>query len=255
MYYIGNAVTDIGNVKTVNQDSLTLKIANTDMGLVVFTVICDGLGGLEQGEVASASVIRAFEQWFLEVFPYATERWDREHIEESWRRLLTSINQEICEYGRERNVEIGTTVTAVLFLENKYYVLHVGDCRLYEIKEGVTQVTRDQTVVGREVEAGILTAEQAKTDSRRNVLLQCVGLSENVFPDFSEGEIQEECSYLLCSDGFRHEITEEELKTYAGADANQTPEAIKQNLTYLVELNKKRGERDNISAILIRTGK
>ena len=255
MYYIGNAVTDIGNVKTVNQDSLTLKIANTDMGLVVFSVICDGLGGLEQGEVASASVIRAFEQWFLEIFPYASEPWTREGIEESWRRLLASINQEICEYGREGNVEIGTTVTAVLFLENKYYVLHVGDCRLYEIEDQVKKITRDQTVVEREVEAGNLTAEQAKTDSRRNVLLQRVGLSENVFPDFIEGDIKQECSYLICSDGFRHEVTEEELKTYAAPVANHTPEEIKQNLAYLVELNKKRGERDNISAILVRTRK
>lgn len=253
MYYIGNAVTDIGNVKKVNQDSLTLKIANTDRGQAAFAVICDGLGGLEQGEVASATVIRAFEQWFMEVFPYAKEPWKKETIEESWRRLLFSINQEICEYSHERNIEMGTTVTAALFFEDKYYVIHVGDCRLYEIKEAVRRITKDQTVVDKEVEEGRLTPEQAKKDSRRNVLWQCVGISDNLQPDFITGEIKGGASYLLCSDGFRHEVTEVELGQWTNPNENNTPETIKQNLTYLVNLNKKRGERDNLSAIMIRT--
>lgn len=255
MYYIGNAVTDIGNVKKVNQDSLTLKIANTNNGQAAFAVICDGLGGLEQGEVASAAVIRAFEQWFIEVFPYAKEVWNRETIEESWKCLLTSVNQEICEYSHERKIEMGTTVTAVLFLADKYYVLHVGDCRLYEIREAVRRVTKDQTVVDKEVEEGILTLEQAKKDSRRNVLLQCVGINENVQPDFITGEVQGECTYLLCTDGFRHEVTETELLQWGKPALNHSPEEIKQNLAYLVNLNKKRGERDNLSALAVRTMK
>lgn len=253
MRYLGNAVTDIGTVKKVNQDSLTLKIADSKWGRVCLAVICDGLGGLEQGEVASASVVMEFSRWFRESFPVKEDAWTGDELRADWEELLFAVNSRIIEHGRKNQVQIGTTATAVLFYNHCYYMIHVGDCRLYEITGAARQLTKDQTVVANEVECGRMTPEQAAVDSRRNVLLQCVGVNESLKPVFQSGAVKPGCTYLLCSDGFRHEISRQELEAFCSPERNGTAEDILKNLTHLAGLNMERGERDNLSAILIRT--
>lgn len=254
MFYIGNAVTDIGNIKKINQDSLTLKIANSTWGMVCLAVMCDGLGGLAQGEVASAAVVRAFDQWFRETFPKKEDAWNEKDIQEAWEQLLLSINQEIIEYGKENSIQLGTTVTAVLFIKDRYYAIHVGDCRLYEIKKDIRQITRDQSVLAREVEQGRMSEEEARWDARKNVLLQCVGINEHIMPDFISGKVETDATYLVCSDGFRHQVSTEEIFDACHPHANQTSDVIKERLNKLVQLDKAREERDNLSAILVYAG-
>ena len=99
---------------------------------------------------------------------------------------------------------MGTTVTAMILTGGYYYIVNVGDSRAYEICSNLQVLTRDQTVVAREVEQGLLTLEQAETDPRRSVLLQCIGASDVVYPDFFLGEVKKDAVYMLCSDGFRH---------------------------------------------------
>lgn len=255
MQYIGNAVTDKGSYKKVNQDSLTVKIADSPWGPVCLAVICDGLGGLKQGEVASTGVVTAFDRWFRERFGRLQDGWCGKEIEQEWRKLLLFANDRIMEYGKRNRVELGTTVTAALFCDTRYYVMHVGDCRLYAVTDRLTQLTKDQTLIAYEMEAGRMTAEQAASDSRKNVLLQCVGVTGHIVPDFLTGSVSPDTAYLLCSDGFRHEITDQEIEEWCNPRKNENQEAIGQNLKALVALNRTRGERDNISAILIRAGK
>ena len=100
---------------------------------------------------------------------------------------------------------------------------------------------------------GRMTMEQALQDERRNVLLQCVGASDEVYPDLFFGDVEENAVYMLCSDGFRHEITQEEIYRGLQPSALLNESAMKQNAAALIELNKDRGERDNISVVLIRT--
>ena len=98
--------------------------------------------------------------------------------------------------------------------------MHVGDTRAYEIVVGgITQLTQDQTFVRREVEAGRLTPEEAIVHPRRNVLLQCLGSTKEVVPDLVHGNITRDAIYLLCSDGFRHVLTEGELRKRLGPAA------------------------------------
>lgn len=254
MKFIGAAVTDAGIIKKVNQDSLTLKIAHSPWGMVCLGVVCDGLGGLSQGEVASSNVVLAFDRWFHEEFLKSGEAWTGERIKRSWAELIFSMNDKIKEYGIGREIQLGTTVTAVLFLKNEYYAVHIGDTRFYEIGRTCRQLTKDQTLVEQELEQGLLTREQALTDSRRNVLLQCVGVTEHLVPSFLHGRTGSHAAYLLCSDGFRHVISKEEIYHACKEDRNTSQETIERNLSRLVELNKQRGERDNISAILIQAG-
>ena len=115
------------------------------------------------------------------------------------------------------------------------------------------QLTKDQTYVQREIDMGRMTPEQAKTDPQRNVLLQCVGAGDYLEPDFYSGEVRTGENYMLCSDGFRHIITKQELYQYLNPHIADTPQKMQENMRYLTELNKRRKEQDNISVILIHT--
>jgi serine/threonine protein phosphatase PrpC len=131
--------------------------------------------------------------------------------------------------------------------------MNVGDTRAYEITDGVKVLTKDHTVVAREVELGNLTPQEAKNDSRRNVLLQCIGASMEVFPDMFVGKTKLNAVYMLCSDGFRNEITENEMYEHLNPDIMIDADGMKDNMYNLIELNKQRQEKDNISVISIRT--
>ena len=115
------------------------------------------------------------------------------------------------------------------------------------------QLTQDQTLMAREISRGNLTPERAENDPRKNVLLQCIGASKIVEPEFYSGKMDEKACYLFCSDGFRHAITEAEIHSTLVPRENQSEDAMKSNLVKLIELNKEREETDNITAILIKT--
>ena len=254
MNFIVSANTDVGTTKSTNQDSLSVMVLNTPQGRMAFAVLCDGMGGLEKGEVASASVIGAFRNWVCSQLPSLTEApLEDVVIRNQWEQIIAEQNRIIKAYGARHGVRLGTTAVVMLLTQNRYYILNVGDSRAYELTNGVRQITSDQTVVAHEVAMGILTSEQAERDSRRNVLLQCVGASDDVFPEMFFGETKKDAIYMLCSDGFRHEITADEIyeKLQPGVLFNDY--TMQQNSISLIELNKQRQERDNISVALVRT--
>lgn len=254
MNFIVAARTDIGITKTTNQDSLSIRVVNTPQGRMVFMVLCDGMGGLDKGEVASASVIRAFDDWLRNELPtLCAAPLEDAAIKEQWGNIVTEQNNTIKHYGARQGVALGTTVVAMLITQNRYYVLNVGDSRAYEISDRVKQITADQTFVAREIALGNMTEEQAKHDERRNVLLQCVGASDEVYPDMFFGETHGNAVYMLCSDGFRHEISADEIFEKLNPDVLLDEYMMNVNAEGLIELNKARKERDNISVALTRT--
>ena len=129
----------------------------------------------------------------------------------------------------------------------------MGDSRAYEIKENVKQITEDQTLIQREISQGRLTEEEAKVDPRRSVLLQCIGASEVVSPAMYYGEVKLNATYMLCSDGFRHEITKEEIYEALNPEVLTDINIMDNNTKYLIEADKERQEKDNISVVLVRT--
>lgn len=262
-HYTVAAQTDAGTTKTVNQDSLTVKVINTVCGEATIAVLCDGMGGLEHGELASAVTVRAYEKWFLKEFPQLlAQGFSETALEQAWLRLANDCNTRIVDYSKERKAAMGTTVTVMLLLEGQYYISHVGDCRIYVMGNGMEQLTTDQTYVAREVALGHMTPEQAENDSRRNVLLQCIGTSDSIKPDFLHGILYDRDSFLICSDGFRHKLSEAELYEYCHtvledmewsvAKRLENSHIMNGQLRYLIELSKERGEQDNLSAILVK---
>lgn len=100
---------------------------------------------------------------------------------------------------------------------------------------------------------GHMTEQEAEQDSRRNVLLQCVGASDEVYPDMFFGDVQTNAVYMLCSDGFRHEITPNEIFEKLQPGALLDEYAMQDHAQALIDTNKQRQERDNISVALVRT--
>ena len=248
--------TDVGIKKETNQDSLLVKQAETEKGNIILAVVCDGMGGLEKGEVASATVINAFSLWFKNELPTILSKNSYyEDVKYRWDRIIKEQNQNIGEYGRKNHIQLGTTISALLIFEDGIFLIgHVGDSRIYKITDNeINVLTLDQTLVAQKVRNGTMTKEEAERDPRRSMLLQCVGASKTVEPDYIEGVIDQNECYMLCSDGFRHVVSAEEIRSAFAPSVNSTEDIMKSNIIKLVELNKERNETDNITAILLKT--
>ena len=254
MNFLISATTDIGTTKSTNQDSLSVKILNTAQGRMAFAILCDGMGGLDKGEVASASVVRAFDKWVREELPTLASGPIEDYvIRAQWEKIITEQNNMIKIYGARQGVRLGTTAVIMLITENRFYIMNVGDSRAYEFSDNIYQLTTDQTFIAREIALGNMTEEEAAHDARRSVLLQCVGASDVVYPEMFFGDTKENAVYMLCSDGFRHEITPQEIFEKFQPAALLDNNMMSVNATALIELNKARQERDNISVALVRT--
>ena len=254
MKFFISACTDIGIRKETNQDGLTVKHFDTPKGVMVFAVLCDGMGGLSKGEVASSQVISAFDKWFNESLP-ALIRTDIDFntIKIQWNKIIDEQDKKLHEYGKLLGIDLGTTVVALLMTQENYYLMNVGDSRAYEISENITQISNDHSLIAHEIKEGKLTREQARFDKRKNVLLQCVGAGTGVEPEYYSGETKNASVYFLCSDGFIHEITDEEIKAKLEPAKMTDKRILTDSVTELIETDKQRNEKDNISVVAIKT--
>ena len=254
MDFIISASTDVGLFRKNNQDSLSVKMIKTRQGRMVFAVLCDGMGGLSKGEVASASVICAFDHWLVNELPILCEHPLNEiEIRMQWEKIIDEQNKIIKAYGEKRGVKLGTTVVVMLLTQNRYYILNVGDSRAYVLDDSIRQITKDHSLIAREVARGNMTWEEAKVDKRQNVLLQCIGASSSVHPDMFSGEVVKDSSYMICSDGLWHMISQEEIYSGFRPDVLLSKEMMQSAADKLIGLCKQRNEKDNISVVLVRT--
>lgn len=255
MDFYSAAATDAGVRRKENQDNLYVEQFTTEQGKIVFAVLCDGMGGMEHGEIASEQLVSAFYQWAQEALRGEPGLpLEEAVIQEQWFALTAEQNQKIRAHGKELGCVMGTTVTALLLTESRYYILNVGDSRAYELRSKVRQLTMDHTVVADEVRLGNISAEEAKNAPMNHVLTKCVGIAPEVQPDFFTGETKAGAVYLLCSDGFRHCVTEEEMLEALMPRSRQYIAWLKDANEALIGLNKERGETDNISVVTIYAG-
>lgn len=251
MNFCAASLSDTGIQKQTNQDALALTRVRCSPEEALFAVLCDGVGGMKLGEQASAAVCRAFYEWFHEKAQLLCGTADpMSMIFSDWDQLVQALHLELKKTSESAGFRMGTTVEALLLLHDKYYICHVGDCRVYTLGKNITQLTRDHSVVQREIDEGRLTPEQARKDLRQNLLLQCIGSGSSVKPDFLCGTLQPNQRFLICCDGFRRRVSDAEI---AGACKGSRGNERKQKsaLSSVTELCKKRREPDNISSILI----
>ena len=261
MEYVIDAYSDIGNKKKVNQDALIVKQARTaNLGRVCFACLCDGMGGLSQGEFASLSVVNRMSQWFQNELPAILTNSDDEtedlskeskddnktfwrHIEAQWDIICRQMNQGLGQYGEGQGIKLGTTIVAGIIIGKEYLVMNVGDSRAYILdKKNLSQITHDQSYVQQQIDLGRMTAEQAANSPQKSVLLQCIGASEKVYPEFYRGNLDAGDRFLFCSDGLWRLLDSDEIIKLSFE---------KDGIKKMTEIVKSRGETDNISGIVI----
>ena len=130
MNFISHVHTDIGIKKNVNQDSALIMEAKTDYDNVMFCLLCDGMGGLANGELASATVIRAFAKWFESEFPEMLYTgFDAKMLEKRWSEIIFEQNIKIMSHARSLGSNMGTTAVIMLINAGTYYIMNIGDSR------------------------------------------------------------------------------------------------------------------------------
>lgn len=251
----------VGAVKETNQDSFLAEIADTRMGDVALVAVADGMGGLKKGELASATAMRHLSNWFETKLPLSLETMEtsiegfQQFVEGQWGGFVQDLNLGIMRYGMQNGMSLGTTLTSMLTIGARYSIVHVGDSRIYEITDkSIRQLTEDQTFVKREIDAGRLTLEEAMTHPQRNVLLQCIGSSKEVKPEVVHGNIRKDATYLLCSDGFRHVLSKDELREMlcpSALDWSSGDKGVISILSNIVDIVMDRDEHDNITALVM----
>jgi PPM family protein phosphatase len=218
-----------------------------DRGLLL--VVADGMGGAAAGELASEMATDT-------IYKELVGSWLREQEATGQRfalRLKEAVetaNQQIHDYAKAHpeNRGMGTTATAVGILGDHLYLTQVGDSRAYLVREGAAhQLTKDQSLMQRLVEAGELTEEEAAQSERRNIILQALGPDAKVKVDLTHQEIRRGDMLVLCSDGLSGQVKKEEIARLVSETRD-----LKAACDRLVALANERGGPDNITVVAAR---
>lgn len=249
-----SSLSDIGIKKEVNQDAILVKRANIAGKELTFAAVCDGMGGLANGELASSHLVSELNDWFENKLPLIIkEGVTNNKIKESLTLVIKRANEVIAAFG-EKEGTCGTTVAGILLFEGHYAVINVGDSRVYSLSknDGLFQITHDHSLVQTLIDKGRITEEQAKTHPQRSVLMQCVGAGSEVSPEYDFGYYYNGDLFLLCSDGFRHKLSKNEIVKIFNPEEQISDGVIYENIKKAITINKQRKEQDNISAIIIK---
>ena len=248
------AGTDTGSRKSVNQDSFLCKTAHTSLGDVCMALICDGIGGLEHGEVASQVTVSLFSQWFTnELKDLGNSGFVESKLEKSIENVFIKANRKLIEYGIMNNVRIGTTASLIIFIEKKFYIYHIGDTRIYKYSNKLAQLTEDHTLVASKIKNGQITLEEAKFSKEKHILLQSVGVNDLLEIHKVKGTYKSKDLFLLCCDGQYNKLEQSDLIKFLDRQKNADEESMESDINYLIDTVKRRGETDNITTLIIRT--
>ena len=253
MHYEVMYHTDVGTRKNINQDSLCAVIADSSYGEICLAMLCDGMGGIQLGEVASGLTVYRLRNWFREKFPNLLQEHGTNFsvFQESLNMEICKIDSEMRNYAGQQQVKMGTTLTLALLIGQEYLIAQLGDSRAYLLSDDIRMITEDQSYVYREYLRGNITLEQARAHPKRNLLLQCIGGSREAPPVFSYGKVKWNDRIVLCSDGFIHENSDEEICRNLSAKNARNKQVLCNELVSMVEKAKRQGETDNISVMTL----
>ena len=236
------AKTDKGLVRENNQDAYAVGELPDE---VAWAVVCDGMGGAAGGNIASALAVKVISDKITSSY---NEKMRDSSIKNLLDSAITAANIEVYDmaYSRPDLKGMGTTVVAVVVRDNVAHIAHAGDSRAYLVnKDGVEQITVDHSLVQNLVDRGEITKEEAEHHPNKNVITRALGVDKRIDVDFSEIDMQENETLVLCTDGLSNCVNNSEMaedikdgQYYAFADR-------------LVKRANKNGGNDNITVVAI----
>jgi len=234
------ARSDVGMVRSGNEDSFFAH-ATKQGGLFI---VADGMGGHAAGEVASEMAVQIVSRE-LSGLHQLTGSAPREKVAESIRNANRAIYDRTINESDKQGM--GTTVSVLLISGERWLVGQVGDSRVYLLRDGaLTQLTKDHSYVQEQVDAGLLTPEQARYHPYSNVITRCVGAGEEVEADTFSGEFRAGDVFLVCSDGLTGMVDDRRLQQLllSRASAGRIVDALIAEANY-------RGGLDNVTAVVV----
>ena len=237
------AKSDKGKIREINEDYFYIS---TSLDEVQLYILADGMGGYNGGEIASKLAVQTAKNYIENNFK-ETEK-DKESIIQLLGSSMEYANMVVYEKAKE-NPELqgmGTTLEICLIYNNKAYIGHVGDSRIYRIrKQFIRKLTQDHSYVQKLVKEGTITNEQAAHHPQKNMLMKALGCNAFVEPDVMVKGFLKDDILIICSDGLTNLVDQETI--YEMASKN-----IEQATKDLVNLANDRGGYDNITVIVIK---
>jgi protein phosphatase len=227
------ALSHPGRVRELNEDRYLVA---PESGVFV---VADGMGGHDAGEVASAAIVEHLKS--IGVPSSAPD------LRARFEDRIALANREIRRLSLLRNgVTIGSTVAGLLAFERQYACVWAGDSRVYMVRNGsIIQVSRDHTEVQDLLDRGLLTREEAITWPRRNVITRAIGVLNEPPLEITQGQIQFDDRFLICSDGLTAHVTDEEIRDRLQNDVMEGA------CQALVDLALQRGGSDNVTVVAV----
>lgn len=236
------AGTDIGKAREKNQDYYYVSGSYDDIKLCV---LADGMGGYTGGEIASNMAVNAVKNYIYN--NYSKIKLETDNIINLLKDATQYANMVIYEKTRqvEELEEMGTTLEIALIIDNKLYISHIGDSRIYKIKnDKIMQITKDHSYVEKLINDGTITREQAKVHPQKNVLTKALGCTAFVEPDLIVEKIEKNDIIFICSDGLTNMLEEKEILKII----KENPESPNKEL---IASANNAGGMDNITVIVI----
>ena len=236
------AKTDIGKARENNQDYYYIPNQTEKLNLCI---LADGMGGYNGGEVASKLATETVKKYIKTNFP--KEECSKEAILSLIKNAMEYANMVVYEKSKEvKELEgMGTTLDICLIYNNKVFIGHVGDGRIYRIRGNIIRkLTKDHSYVQKLIEDGTITREEAITHPKKNMLMKALGSTPYVEPDVRARNYEPNDILIMCSDGLTNMVKEEQIYKMVKENANNAPEN-------LVNLANQLGGYDNITVITI----
>lgn len=238
--------TDIGLVRKVNEDSfLCEKLEGID-GLYLY-IVADGMGGHNAGEVASSMAVGEVA-FYLKENIEALKLGDKE-IRDLIRNAISYANEKIYKTSiiKSNCLGMGTTLSMVLLKDNRIYIGHVGDSRIYLIRNNaILRLTEDHSLVAELIKSGTIKPEEANSHPQKNVITKALGTEYTIEPDISQIDLQWDDYILICTDGLSNAVCEDDMinTIINTSDLNEACDL-------LINKAKERGGFDNITAVVV----
>lgn len=248
-YYLKS---DIGTTHSVNQDSAFALVKNTALGKAFIGVVCDGMGGMSDGDYASSLVSDTLSEWFSEFSPVDSAIAIQDQIFPEWETLITRCNRDLYELGVNQHAAMGTTLSVLLLINHEYFITQLGDSRVYhQSGDSLVQITRDHSYVMDMVQKGMMTEREAFTSKQRNILTKCIGCTGEVTADFYCGTVERGDIFLMSTDGFHSGTDLEEIGSIIAPARVLRHSGLKNSILSAIDERKRSGEKDNITALAV----
>jgi serine/threonine protein phosphatase PrpC len=234
--------TDPGLARENNEDSVAID-EGTRLG-----VLADGMGGYNAGEIASGMATTFIKselgRWLSQAGRHANAREVRRAMEicvdNANRSIFNAANSNPQYSG------MGTTLVLGVFQDDRLMLGHIGDSRCYRLRAGdIAQITKDHSLLQEQMDAGLITPQQAATSSNKNLVTRALGVEDAVLLEVNEHRVEPGDIYMMCSDGLSDMVDDEGIAKILGGDV-----PLEQKAAQLIDAANANGGRDNISVLL-----